>query len=108
MSPFHFDGSFATLFPTLSCGGAVVIRPREALVFPRTFFRAVASEGITYTGFSPSYLRLLLASELIETLAESHLQVVALGGEASSPADIRALWAAAPGLDLLYRHACLA
>ena len=96
VSPFHFDGSFATLFPTLSCGGAVVIRPREALLFPRTFFRALASEGITYTGFSPSYLRLLLASELMETLAESHLHVVALGGEASSPADIRALWAAAP------------
>lgn len=104
VSPFHFDGSFATLFPTLSCGGAVVIRPREALVFPRTFFRAVASEGITYTGFSPSYLRLLLASELIETLAESHLQVVALGGEASSPADIRALWAAAPGLEVFNRY----
>ncbi len=34
VSPFHFDGSFATLFPTLSCGGAVVIRPREALLFP--------------------------------------------------------------------------
>jgi D-alanine--poly(phosphoribitol) ligase subunit 1 len=104
VSPFHFDGSFATLFPTLSCGGALVIRPREALLFPRTFFRAVASEGITYTGFSPSYLRLLLASELMETLAESHLHVVALGGEASSPADIRALWAAAPDLDVFNRY----
>ncbi len=104
VSPFHFDGSFATLFPTLSCGGAVVIRPREALLFPRTFFRAVASEDITYTGFSPSYLRLLLASELMETLAESHLHVVALGGEASSPADIRALWAAAPDLEVFNRY----
>ena len=104
VSPFHFDGSFATLFPTLSCGGAVVIRPREALLFPRTFFRAVASEAITYTGFSPSYLRLLLASELMETLAESHLHIVALGGEASSPADIRALWAAAPDLEVFNRY----
>jgi D-alanine--poly(phosphoribitol) ligase subunit 1 len=104
VSPFHFDGSFATLFPTLSCGGAVVIRPREALLFPRTFFRAVASEGITYTGFSPSYLRLLLASELIETLAEGHLHVVALGGEASSPADLVALWAAAPDLEVFNRY----
>jgi D-alanine--poly(phosphoribitol) ligase subunit 1 len=104
VSPFHFDGSFATLFPTLSCGGAVVIRPREALLFPRTFFRAVASEAITYTGFSPSYLRLLLASELMETLAESHLHIVALGGEASSPADIRALWTAAPDLEVFNRY----
>jgi D-alanine--poly(phosphoribitol) ligase subunit 1 len=104
VSPFHFDGSFATLFPTLSCGGAVVIRPREALLFPRTFFRAVASEGITYTGFSPSYLRLLLASELMGTLAEGHLHVVALGGEASWPADIRALWAAAPDLEVFNRY----
>ena len=30
VSPFHFDGSFATLFPTLFSGGAVVIRPAEA------------------------------------------------------------------------------
>jgi D-alanine--poly(phosphoribitol) ligase subunit 1 len=104
VSPFHFDGSFATLFPTLSCGGAVVIRPREALLFPRTFFRAVASEDVTYTGFSPSYLRLLLASDLMETLAESHLRVVALGGEASTPSDIRALWAAAPELEVFNRY----
>ena len=27
VSPFHFDGSFGTLFPTLYSGGAVVIRP---------------------------------------------------------------------------------
>src|SRR5665213_1922378 len=27
VSPFYFDGSFATLFPTLFSGGAVVIRP---------------------------------------------------------------------------------
>ena len=62
VSPFHFDGSFGTLFPTLYSGGAVVIRPRDALLFPRTFFNAVVNEKITYTGFSPSYLRLLLAS----------------------------------------------
>ncbi len=62
VSPFHFDGSFGTLFPTLFSGGAVVIRPREALLFPRTFLRGRQAEAITYTGFSPSYLRLLLSS----------------------------------------------
>ena len=61
VSPFHFDGSYATLFPTLASGGTVVIRPREALLFPRTFFNTVANEEINYSGFTPSYLRLLLA-----------------------------------------------
>ena len=104
VSPFYFDGSFATLFPTLVSGGLVVIRPRDALLFPPTFFHAVASEGITYTGFSPSYLRLLLASRHVSTLADSTLEVVALGGEAASTGDVRALWAAAPGVRVFNRY----
>jgi acyl-CoA synthetase (AMP-forming)/AMP-acid ligase II len=51
VSPFYFDGSFATLFPTLFSGGAVVIRP-YSLVFSRTFFNAVVNERITYTGWA--------------------------------------------------------
>jgi D-alanine--poly(phosphoribitol) ligase subunit 1 len=104
VSPFYFDGSFGTLFPTLFSGGSVVIRPREALLFPRTFFNAVTKEGITYTGFSPSYLRLLLASPQLEKLADSALDVIALGGEASSIADVRALWSAAPRLRVFNRY----
>jgi D-alanine--poly(phosphoribitol) ligase subunit 1 len=104
VSPFYFDGSFATLFPTLYSGGSVVIRPRAALLFPRTFFTAVVSERITYTGFSPSYLRLLLASPQMATLAGSALEIIALGGEAGSIADIRALWSAAPGIRVFNRY----
>jgi D-alanine--poly(phosphoribitol) ligase subunit 1 len=104
VSPFYFDGSFGTLFPGLYSGGAVVIRPREALLFPRTFFKAVAKEGITYTGFSPSYLRLLLASPQLDSLAESALDVIALGGEASSISDVRALWSAAPRIRVFNRY----
>jgi D-alanine--poly(phosphoribitol) ligase subunit 1 len=104
VSPFYFDGSFGTLFPTLFSGGAVVIRPREALLFPRTFFNAVAKEAITYTGFSPSYLRLLLASPQIAKLGESSLDVIALGGEASSVADIRSLWSVAPNIRVFNRY----
>jgi acyl-coenzyme A synthetase/AMP-(fatty) acid ligase len=104
VSPFYFDGSFGTLFPTLFVGGAVVLRPREALLFPRTFFNAVRSEGITYTGFSPSYLKLLLASPLMEKLRDSTLDVVALGGEAGSLADIWALWEVAPALRVFNRY----
>jgi D-alanine--poly(phosphoribitol) ligase subunit 1 len=104
VSPFYFDGSFGTLFPTLFSGGAVIIRPRSALLFPRTFFNAVAKEEITYTGFSPSYLRLLLASPQMAKLAESKLDVIALGGEASSIADIRALWDWAPNIRVFNRY----
>jgi D-alanine--poly(phosphoribitol) ligase subunit 1 len=104
VSPFYFDGSFGTLFPTLFSGGAVVIRPREALLFPRTFFNAVAKEGITYTGFSPSYLRLLLASPQMAKLGESSLDVIALGGEASSVADIRSLWSVASNIRVFNRY----
>ncbi len=104
VSPFHFDGSFGTLFPGLVCGGAVVIRPREALLFPRTFFNAVRREAITYTGFSPSYLRLLLSSPQIDQLAETTLELIALGGEASSPADIRAFNRCAPQVEVFNRY----
>jgi amino acid adenylation domain-containing protein len=104
VSPFHFDGSFGTLFPTLYCGGSVVIRPRGALLFPRTFFNTVSAENITYTGFSPSYLRLLLASPQMAELADSRLEVIALGGEASSLADIRLLWSWAPALKVFNRY----
>jgi D-alanine--poly(phosphoribitol) ligase subunit 1 len=103
VSPFHFDGSFGTLFPTLFSGGAVVIRPREALLFPRTFFNAITRESITYTGFSPSYLRLLLSSPQIDRLAGTSL-LVALGGEACAATDVRALWDAAPDVDVFNRY----
>jgi D-alanine--poly(phosphoribitol) ligase subunit 1 len=104
VSPFHFDGSFGTLFPTLLAGGVVVIRPREALLFPRTFFRAVQREGITYTGFSPTYLKLLLGSPHMGELAAGTLEIIALGGEACALADVRALWSAAPGLRVFNRY----
>jgi D-alanine--poly(phosphoribitol) ligase subunit 1 len=104
VSPFYFDGSFGTLFPTLYSGGAVVIRPREALLFPRTFFNAVLKESINHTGFSPSYLRLLLANNQMAKLADSTLDIIAVGGEASSVADLRALWAAVPRVRVFNRY----
>jgi D-alanine--poly(phosphoribitol) ligase subunit 1 len=104
VSPFHFDGSYANLFPTLVSGGTVVIRPREALLYPRTFFHAVAQERITYAGFTPSYLRLLLASRQITDLSGSTLEVIALGGEATSVAELRSLWSIAPALRIFNRY----
>jgi D-alanine--poly(phosphoribitol) ligase subunit 1 len=104
VSPFYFDGSFGTLYSTLFAGGTAIIRPRDALVFPRTFFNTVAAESITCTGFSPSYLRILLASPQLATLTDSTLEIIALGGEACSIADIRTLWAVAPNIRVFNRY----
>jgi D-alanine--poly(phosphoribitol) ligase subunit 1 len=104
VSAFHFDGSFATLFPTLLAGGGVVIPRRDSLLFARTFFRAVARHGITYTGFSPSYLRMLLAYPRVSDLAATPLRVVALGGEAAFRDDVETLRVAAPEIRIFNRY----
>jgi D-alanine--poly(phosphoribitol) ligase subunit 1 len=104
VSPFHFDGSFGTLFTLIAAGGSLVIPPRDALLFPRYFFRTVARERISYVGFSPSYLRLLLAAPELKRLTDSELEVVALGGEACSGPDVRALHEAAPGVRVFNRY----
>ena len=104
VSPVHFDGSFSAIFPPLVRGVPLVIPDREALLFPRRFFSIVLNEGITVTSFSPSYLRLLRASRGLARLADTPLRVIALGGEAPSTADIRAVWAASPGLRVVNRY----
>lgn len=104
VSPFHFDGSYANLFTTLISGGTVVIRPRESLLYPRTFFQAIEQEGITYAGFTPSYLRLLLASRRISNLESSTLKVIALGGEVISAAELQSLWFHAPSIRVFNRY----
>jgi D-alanine--poly(phosphoribitol) ligase subunit 1 len=104
VSPFHFDGSYANLFPTLVSGGTVVMRPRESLLYPRMFFNTVANERITYSGFTPSYLRLLLASPQFSKLGDSTLTMIALGGEAISMADLRVLWSKVPSMRVFNRY----
>ena len=104
VSPIHFDGAFLTIFPTLFAGGSVVIQPRDSLLHPRTFLNTVADEGITYTGFSPTYLRMLLGSPRFGKLADSALRIIALGGEAPSLADVHAVWTAAPGIEVWNRY----
>ncbi len=104
VSPFHFDGSYANLFPTLVSGGTVIMRPREALLYPRTFFNTVTNEQINYSGFTPSYLRLLLASPQISNLRDSTLETIALGGEACSAGDLRILWSKVPTIRVFNRY----
>jgi acyl-CoA synthetase (AMP-forming)/AMP-acid ligase II len=104
VSPFHFDGAFATLFTTLAVGGSLILPGQESIPYARYFFRTVAREGITYTGFSPTYLRLILTSPLLAGLAETPLRAIALGGEACSAHDVAALHAAAPEVRVFNRY----
>jgi amino acid adenylation domain-containing protein len=104
VSPFHFDGSYANLFPTLVSGGTVIIRSRDSLLFPRTFINTVVAENVTNSGFTPSYLRLLLASPQVSALGDSSIEVIALGGEPISANDLRALWERVPSLRVFNRY----
>ena len=104
VSPFHFDGSYGTLFPTPVAGGSLVIPHHESLLLPRMFFKTIAEEGITHTSFSPSYLRLLLSSPLLPGLAGSTLRTLAVGGEACLASDVQLLWATAPGIRVFNRY----
>jgi amino acid adenylation domain-containing protein len=98
VSPFHFDGSYGNLFPPLVAGGRIVIPPREELLFVKRFYRSVLEEEITHTGFSPSYLRLILSSPRLPTLAESRLRTLGLGGEECVARDLAHLWDVVPDL----------
>lgn len=104
VSAFHFDGSYGALFSTLAAGGSVVIPRRESLVFPRNFFTNLVREQVTFTSFSPSYLRLLLASRQLSQLPATSLTMLVLGGEACSADDLALLWKAAPDLAVFNRY----
>jgi D-alanine--poly(phosphoribitol) ligase subunit 1 len=104
VSPFHFDGSYGNLFATLVVGGSLFIRSRDSLLFPRVFFNTVASERVTFSSFTPSYLRVLLSSSQFSDLYHSTLRTIALGGEAITMADLRELWRQAPSLRVINRY----
>src|SRR5262249_56975648 len=84
--------------------GSLVIPPRESLWFPRFFLRAVARERITLTGSSPSYIRLVLPSPQLSSLADTELRILPLGGEACAASDVTRLWDAAPQLRVFNRY----
>jgi D-alanine--poly(phosphoribitol) ligase subunit 1 len=104
VSPFHFDGSFGTLFPAVVAGAALVIPRRDALLFARYFFRILTREQITHTGFSSTYLRLLLASPHLAAFTTTPDLTVALGGEACSAADVVRLWETKPNTRVFNRY----
>ena len=104
VSPLHFDGSFDTLFTTLISAGTLILRPRESLLFPRIFFNTVIEEGVTYTGFTPSYLRNLRSDPQFDRLATSDLEIIALGGEACSVGDLHGIWSVLPQVHVFNRY----
>ena len=104
VSPFHFDGSYGTLFPVPVTGGSLVIPRRESLMLPRLFFKVVADEVVNHTSLSPTYLRLLLSSPHLSDLNRTSLRTMAVGGEALLPADLLALWDAVPNLRVFNRY----
>jgi amino acid adenylation domain-containing protein len=104
VSPFHFDGSYGTLFPTLVAGGGLVVPKRDDLLFLKNFCSAVLHHGVTHTSFSPSYLRLLVSSRHLGRLAGSELRTLAVGGEECIAEDVAKLWGALPDLKVFNRY----
>lgn len=104
ISPFHFDGSYGALFPTVLSGGCAVIPAREELLFLRGFFTALTRDKVTHASCSPSYLRLLLSSRQLPSLRDSHLKTLSLGGEQCDAADVGKLWEVHPQLRIFNRY----
>jgi D-alanine--poly(phosphoribitol) ligase subunit 1 len=104
VSPFHFDGSFATLFGTVHAGGLVTIPEPGTLHFPRRLLRWVSDHQIDTTGFSPSFLRLLVDGRALQRIGASTLRTLGLGGEALVAGEVLALMEAAPRLRVFNRY----
>jgi len=104
VSSFHFDGSYGLVFPVLSAGGTLFVPPRKEMLFLRRFYQSLLDEGITFTSFSPSYLRLLASSRRFGLLARSQLRTIALGGEECVPADIERLLSVLPDVRIFNRY----
>jgi amino acid adenylation domain-containing protein len=103
VSPFHFDGSFGSLFSVLAAGGSLVVAGHGP-VLPGEFFRLLSAERITHTSFSPSLLRLIVASRDLPRLKDSHLRTIGLGGEDCVAEDIAALLRHRPQLRVFNRY----
>ena len=96
VSPFHFDGTYSTIFPTLAAGAALVVPKREDLVFIKPFFGMVAEHSITHAAFSPTFLGLLISSRKLATLAGGSLRSVHMGGSQCPAPDVAKLWEMLP------------
>lgn len=78
ISPFHFDGSFGSIYCTLMAGGKMVLEETD-LLLPRVFGKTLMREKITHMTCSPSFLTFI--SEGIKNGAELFLKTIGIGGE---------------------------
>ena len=104
VSAFNFDGSYGLVFPVLVAGGSLIVPRREDILFPRRFYQYVVDEAITFTSFSPSYLRLVLRARQSVRLAGCQLRVLLLGGEECIAADVAKLWSVLPEVRVFNRY----
>jgi acyl-coenzyme A synthetase/AMP-(fatty) acid ligase len=92
------------VFPALAAGGSLFVPRREDILFPKRFYQFVVDEEITFTSFSPSYLRLVLGARQLARLAGSHLRALLLGGEECVAADVEKLWSVLPEVRVFNRY----
>ena len=104
VSPFHFDGAYGMVFPTLVAGGSLVIPRRERMLMVKPFYTALLEEGITHTGFTPAFLRLLLSWPSLTSRSWSTLQTLGLGGEECVATDVNRLRELNPNLRVFNRY----
>ena len=81
-----------------------MIPPREQLLYVKPFYTALLEEGITHTGFTPSYLRLLLSWPSAASLSRTSLRTVGLGGEVCDAMDVARLWELHPTVRVFNRY----
>jgi acyl-coenzyme A synthetase/AMP-(fatty) acid ligase len=104
VSAFNFDGSYGLVFPVLVAGGLLIVPRREDILYPKRFYQFVVDEGVTFTSFSPSYLRLVMRARQSVRLAGSRLRALLLGGEECVAADVRKLWSVLPEVRVFNRY----
>lgn len=73
-------------------------------MFVKPFYTALLEEGITHTGFTPSYLRLLLSWPSAPSLSRTSLETIGLGGEECVAMDVARLWELHPNVRIFNRY----
>ncbi|MES2298244.1 MAG: amino acid adenylation domain-containing protein [Pseudomonadota bacterium] len=95
---FGFDNSIAEIFPALSVGATVVLRPADLMIPDESFVTFLAAERITVTDLPTAFWH-LWADEIrcARCIPGNSLRLVAAGGE---KAELRHLasWLAEPAL----------
>ena len=105
VSPFHFDGSYANLFPTLVSGGTAVIPSSRGALVPSDLLQHRCKREIHVLRLHPQLLTApARQSKSSHDFVTPRSRLVALGGEAMSVTDLRSLWSKVPALRVFNRY----